>query len=418
MMKSLLMRACGLSVLAFSLPGHATLGPFDLGNGIQSLGMGGVSYSHGTETTALGGNPAHALGLGNRFDLGIGAFNAVAHASISGNSLAADGTEESDGQAYYAIPQGGYVRQLSDRWAIGVTILAAGLGPDYDGSPFARFGGNPDRARLALTSSGISTALAFRVFDSVDLGVSLNTGYQTFSVIGLEFLDNAALSASPGQVTDGGKDGVFTIGASVGVIWRIDPSLTAGLSYRSQNHNARHRDYRGLIANGGRLQLPAIFGGGLSYRVSPKLIVVAEAQRYAYSGEDAFSNGLDRLQAGSQLGAAGGPGFGYDDQTVYKLGASFDVSPQLTLRAGYAYATQIVTRENTLFSFIGPVTLREHYSTGFTWRWTQWDVSGYSYLAARRKVRGEGSIPDAFGGGEADIQNRIIGFGLSVGRRF
>ena len=118
------------------------------------------------------------------------------------------------------------------------------------------------------------------------------------------------------------------------------------------------------------------------------------------------------------LGAANGPGFGYEDQTVGKVGASFDLSPQWTLRAGYAWASQMVSRGNTLFSFIGPVTMREHYSAGATRRWSRWEVSGYGYLAARRKVRGEGSIPDAFGGGEADLESRIFGFGLSVGRRF
>lgn len=127
-------------------------------------------------------------------------------------------------------------------------MLSAGLGPDYDGSPYARFGGNPDRTTLQLASTSVDSVLAYQVLETVDIGLSLNTGYQQFSAKGLEFLDDPTLSSSPGQVTDQGKDGVFTFGASLGVVWRINPWLTAGASYRSKNHNGKHKDYRGLIA--------------------------------------------------------------------------------------------------------------------------------------------------------------------------
>jgi len=407
-----------LILLLSAAPSHATLGIFAAGNGLKSLGMGGVSYSHATESTALSGNPAHALGLGNRFDIGSDSFYAKATATISGNELAADSAEKSDGQSLYFIPQAGFTRRLNDRWAFGITMLSAGLGPDYDGSPYARFGGNPDRTTLQLASTSVDSVLAYQVLETLDVGLSLNTGYQQFSAKGLEFLTDPTLSSSPGQVTDQGKDGVFTFGASLGVVWRINPWLTAGASYRSKNHNGKHKDYRGLIAGGGRLELPAIYGGGLSIRASPSVTIALEAQRYTYRSSDAFGNGLDRLEAGVRLGEENGPGFGYDDQNAYKLGVSYDVSPRLTLRGGYTYGTQMVTEKNTLFAFIGPVTLQEQYSVGATYRWQKWEMTGYSSFAPNRKVHGNGSIPAGFGGGESDIENEVVGAGISVGRRF
>ncbi len=401
-----------------AMPSHASLGLFEHGNGIKSMGMGGVSYSYAAETTALSGNPAHALGLGNRADIGADIFHGDAKATISGNALAPDSVDESDGQRIYVIPQGGVTRRLNPNWAFGLTMLSAGIGPDYDGSPFARFGGNPDRASLQLASTSIVSALAYRLVEAVDIGVSLSTGYQTFSVTGLEFLDDPALSSSPGYVTDRGKDGVFTFGASLGVLWRVNPWLTAGASYRSKNYNGKHKDYRGLIAGDGKLELPSIYGGGFSIQASPKLTIVLEAQRFTYGSEDAFGNGLDRLAAGAPLGAPTGPGFGYDDQNAYKLGASFDVSSRLTVRAGYSYGTQMVTEQNTLFSFIGPVTLQEQYSIGTTYSRGSWELTAYSHIAPSRKVKGKDSIPANFGGGEADIENQIIGVGFSLGKRF
>ncbi len=407
-----------LSLMCVSLPSYATMGAFAGGNGIKSLGMGGVSYSVAAETTALSGNPAHALGLGSRYDVGSDFFYARANATISGNAIAEDSTSNSDGRSYYMIPQAGFTRRLNERWAFGMTILSAGIGPDYDGSPFARFGGNPDRASLQLASSSLDSVLAYRFSPSVDVGVSLNSGYQVFSAKGLEFLDNAMVSSSPGDVTNQGKDGVFTLGASAGVLWRINSWLTAGASYRSKNHNGKHKDYRGLIAGGGRLELPAIYGGGISVQASPRTTIAIEAQRYEYRKEDAFGNGLDRLEAGVPLGAPNGAGFGFDNQNVYKLGVSFDVSSRLTVRGGYIYGTNVVTEQNTLFAFLGPVTLQEQYSVGATQHWGHWELSAYGNLSPRRTVRGKDSIPDGFGGGEADIENKVYGAGFSVGRRF
>ena len=397
---------------------HATLGIFEHGNGIVSMGMGGVSYSFAAETTALGANPAHALSLGDRYDVGIDVFHASAGSTIRGNSLAPDRREKSDGRALYMIPQGGISKRLNADWALGLTVLSAGLGPDYDGSPYARFGGNPNRVSLGLASSGIVTALAYRLTDDVALGASLNTGYQVLEVKGLEFLATDEASVSPDHVTNQGKDGVFTFGATLGFTWRITPWLTAGAAYRSKNYNAEHDEYRGLVARGGKLELPAIYGGGFTMRPLPRLTVALEAQRYNYRDEASFRNGLDKFEQGERLGGPDGPGFGFDDQNAYKLGVAYDLTPKLTVRGGFTYGTTIVTKDNTLFAALGCVPTKEQYSVGATYVWRDWEIAGFGHFTPRKKVRGEDSIPESFGGGEADIDDVVYAGGFSLGRRF
>lgn len=396
----------------------ATLGIFEHGNGIVSMGMGGISYSFAAETTALGGNPAHALSLGDRYDVGIDVFHASAGSTIRDNALAPDRREKSDGRALYMIPQGGISKRLSPDWGLGVTVLSAGLGPDYDGSPYARFGGNPNRVSMGLASSSIVTALAYRLTDDVALGASLNTGYQVLEVKGLEFLANDATSVSPDHVTNQGKDGVFTFGASVGFIYRITSWLTAGAAYRSKNYNAQHDEYRGLVARGGKLELPAIYGGGFTLRPLPRFTVAIEAQRYNYRDEASFRNGLDKFEQGERLGGSDGPGFGFNDQNAYKLGVAYDVTPKLILRGGFTYGNAIVTKENTLFAALGCLPTKEQYSLGATYVWHDWEIAGFGHFTPRKKVRGENSIPDAFGGGEADIDDVVYAGGFSLGRRF
>lgn len=407
----------GLLALISSLPALATLGVFEHGNGIKSMGMGGVGYSFAGETTALAANPAHAITLKNRYDVGVDVFTPEAEASFEGNAAGPDESNLSDGRHWYAIPQGGYSHTLSDRWAWGLTVLSAGLGPSYDGSPYARFGGS-NRAELNLASSSLVTALAYRATPDQSLGISLNTGYQVLSLEGMEFLASPAVSVAPNRVTDQGKDGAFTLGYTLGWQGRINPWLSAGLAYRSKNWTERHKDYKGLISEGGRLELPAIYGGGITLKPAANWSVVLDVQRYHYRGEKALRNGIGKLAEGKKLGEKDGPGFGFSDQNAYKLGIAWQATPALVLRGGYVRASQIVKPSETLFGFLGCVTATTQYGIGATYAMQKWEFTGLVYDVPKQTVRGKDSIPEAFGGGEANVADKVSAFGFSIGRRF
>jgi long-chain fatty acid transport protein len=418
--RPLVRRALLLSgLMLFTTSASATLGVFEHGNGINSMGMGGVTYSYATETTTLGANPAHALSLGDRWDFGTDVFWANAEGRYKGNALGPDGEVfNSDGRAWYQIPQGGYSKRLNNDWAWGITILNAGLGPDYHGNPYRRFGGTANRATLYLASSSIVNALAYRLTDDFHVGASLNVGYQQLSVQGLQFLDNSASSVSPGHVTNQGLDGVFTFSAGLGFTWQITPWLTAGAAYKTKNYNAQHDEYRGLVARGGKLELPSIYGGGFTLKPFQKLVLVFEAQRLTYKSEAAFKNGLNKFPD-NLLGSNDGPGFGFNDLNAYKFGMEYAATPKLTLRAGFLWGTGLLTKDDTFFGFMGPLTHRETYTAGATYLWRdKWEFSGMGYATPIRPVPGRNSIPAALGGGEVDISDEVYGFGLSVGRRF
>ena len=416
------MASAAFTLLALPVQVQATLGLFEHGNGIKSMGMGGVGYSFAEETTVLGANPAHALALGSRYDIGVDIFRAEAEAIYENNNLNPEQfdpneTQLSDGRRYYYIPQGGFSMALSERWALGVAVLSAGLGADYDGSPYERFGGAA-RTTLQLASSSVVTALAYQLNQNHALGFSLNTGYQVLSVKGLEFLDNAALSESPGKVTNQGKDGAFTLGFSVGWHGKLTPWLSAGLAYRSKNWTQKHEDYAGLVAEGGKLELPSIYGGGIAITPAPNWTLALEAQRYTYRKQTAFRNGIAGLEQGVLLGSADGPGFGFNDQNAYKLGIAWQATPKLMLRGGYIYATRIVQPSETLFGFLACLTTGMQYALGATYQLEKWEVSALLHHTPKETVYGRDSIPAAFGGGEANVSDMVLGGGISFGRRF
>ncbi|MGH8517178.1 MAG: OmpP1/FadL family transporter [Panacagrimonas sp.] len=404
------------SLLLCLMPAHATLGIFEHGNGIKSCGLGGITYGLGEEAVVLSANPAHAAALGTRYDVGVNVFLPMSTSRIHDNALGPDDQTDNDGRRWYPIPQGGFTRALDDRWTLGMAIYAAGMGPDYARNPYRRFGASP-RASLFLTSVGVATALAWQVNPQHALGASLNLGYQSLNVEGVGFF--APVSSAPDKLSNQGNDGSPTAGFSLGWLWHITPTLQGGFGYRSKSWTPRHREYRGLVPDGGRLELPAIWGAGLAWTPIPDWTLAFDFQRYQFSSEGAFGNRFGELQPPDRLlGDEDGVGFGFDNQNAYKFGIAWKATPALVLRVGYIEATQINQPSETVLGAFGPVTATTHYTFGGTWSFREWELSGYAYHSPENTVRGRGSIPAAFGGGEADAIFEGVGAGFSVGRRF
>jgi long-chain fatty acid transport protein len=408
--------AAGLTLLATSLTAQAAYGPFEHGYGIKSLGGGGIGYTSAEDSYWISGNPATAATLTARYDIGIDWVTVLPSGRIHDNAAGPDQTYSSDGSRQFPIPQAGLIRPLDERLTLGLSIFSAGLGTDYTDNPYARFGGDR-RGGLSLSQSGIVGALAFRPAPHQAVGLSLNLSYQVLEVKGIQPF--AALSENPARFTNQGYDGAFGISVTAGWTGRIAPGLSAGLVYRSTTVTQRTDDYAGLLPDQGRLQLPAIWGGGLAYALRPDLSVAMDYQRVEYASERALGNPISRLDEGHLMGSDNGPGFGWRDQDIVKLGIVWRVGPQLSLRGGYSHASQIVAQQETLFNLLAPVVGQDHYTVGASWQMQSgWELSGYAAVLERQNVRGQQSIPDALGGGEADVKNDMYMWGLSVGRRF
>lgn len=408
---------CAIALFASAVPAKATLGVFEHGNGIKSLGMGGVGYAIGEESTSLVANPAHVIGLGARYDLGVHALTPLGDVKVVDNAAGPDSEHRNDGRRYFAIPQGGVTLSLGQRWALGVSASAAGVGPDYPRSPYARFGG-AQRASLFLNTAGLSTALAYKVNADHALGASLNLAYQTLQIEGVGFI--AGVSRDPDHLTNQGKDGELGAGFTLGWRGQLTPRLSAGVAYRSKTWTGKHEEYRGLLPEEGLLELPQIWGAGLGYALNPEWTLGVDFQRYQYSGQKALGSSVSQLDPpnGVLFGDDNGPGFGYRNQNVYKFGAAWKVSPVWTLRAGYLDATQMVSAQETLFGMLAPVSGTRHVSVGGTWTRQDWEVSAHAAWSPRDGVNGSDSIPRAFGGGEANVGFESVGLGISLGRRF
>jgi long-chain fatty acid transport protein len=118
-------------------------------------------------------------------------------------------------------------------------------------------------------------------------------------------------------------------------------------------------------------QWPETYGLGMAYKPMDKLMLVADYKRIVWS--DVMKNFHLRINYDSTQGNPFAADFAgsdldfvyyqnWDDQDILQLGAGYQYSNHLTLRAGYNYASNPVPDDTVNFLF--PATIESHYTIG------------------------------------------------------
>lgn len=408
--------AIALATALLPLAASATNGYFSHGYGAQGEGQAGVAIAWAQDSLAAATNPAGTADVGNRVDVGVDWFSPRRSAEIVGNAFGADATYSGDGKKNFFLPALGYTHQLSDSLSAGVALYGnGGLNTTYHDNPYGRFGAT-GTAGVNLEQLFVTPSIAWKPAAGQSVGAGLNVAYQRFAAEGIGLF--AGFSASPDNVSDRGPDSSVGVGLRLGWSGALVPGLTAGATWASRIHG-QFKDYRGLFADGGRFDVPENYGVGVAWRPAADWTVGADVQRILYSRVAAVGDSIAPLLQGVPLGAAGGPGFGWRDVTVFKLGASTRVSPALVLRAGVSHARQPVPSGETFFNILAPGVVQDHLTAGATWTQAggnEW--SGFAAYGRGHSVDGNGSIPSGnppagFGGGNANVRLKETIVGIS-----
>ena len=411
--------ACGLlsAGLLLSASAAATNGYFTHGTGIRSQGMAGVAQALPQDSLAAATNPAATALVGDQLDVGLTWFQPDRDARIQGSGAGADGHYDGNGDEQFLLPDLGYSRTLSPRLSWGIAIHGnGGMNTSYEQNPFAAFGSTGD-AGVDFAQLFVTPSLAFQPMERHAFGIAVTYALQRFEGEGLDAFDNPFFSAEPGSVTDNGHDNAHGWGLSLGWIGQVHERLTLGLSWSSRIDTGEFDDYAGLFADQGGFDVPEHYGAGFSWQATDDLTLAGDWQRIQYSETNSVGNELAPLLAGIPLGSDNGPGFGWDDVDVFKLGAQYALGDRFTLRAGVSHADQPIPSDQTFFNILAPGVIEDHVSIGFTWQSRsigEWSLAHTRALDNR--VKGQGSIPAAFGGGEVDLSMNqdILGIGWSL----
>ncbi|WP_456377702.1 OmpP1/FadL family transporter [Thiolapillus sp.] len=403
----------------------ATNGYAPHGIGQKSKGMGGVGIALVQDTVGGGMNPAGMVGLGNRLDVGLEWFRPIRSTEFVGNTMI-DGFglpsyyDGSDAKNFF-IPEFGYNHMINERMALGVSVFGTGgMNTGYaDGIPFFNQSGNA--TGIDLMQLFVVPSLSWKINDKHSIGIGLNLAAQLFSAEGLQNFDAPAgtgqqMSEAPGSVTNNGHDVSYGAGIRFGWIGQISDMVTLGATYQSRTYMSEFDDYKGLFAEQGDFDIPENFGVGIAIQATPKLLFAFDVMRINFSSVKAIGNSMSRLFLGDLLGSSNGPGFGWENQTAYKLGVSYELNSNWTLRGGWNHGDNPIPDSETFFNTLAPGVAEDHLTLGATWNLGNGQEITFTYMHAfENEVKGSASIPPNFGGGEADIKMYQNSIGISWG---
>lgn len=346
----------------------ATDGYFQPGYSVKSVGMGGVGIAMAQDALAAAANPAGMVQLGDRFDGGLTVFAPNRSATIGGANY--DGNAKSS----FLIPELGVNHMIDPTMSLGLSIYGNG-GMNSGYMSIAQSGtGLMDGAGVDLQQMFISPSLAWTFAPGQTVGVALNLVEQTFRANGLQNFENPALTANPAGLSDNGHDWSHGIGARLGWIGQLTPNLALGATWQPKTTMTGFGSYNGLFADNGEFDIPANYGVGVRWDATPQWTVAADVERIEYSGVGSIGNSSAGLMAmatgqstGPKLGQAGGPGFGWSDVTVVKLGVAYAMNEQLTLRAGYNHTDNPVSSANVFFNTVAPGVVQDHMTLGLSY---------------------------------------------------
>jgi long-chain fatty acid transport protein len=249
------------------------------------------------------------------------------------------------------------------------------------------------------------------------IGASLILAHQRFSADGLQAF--AGLSSSPNDLTNRGNDKANGWGVRIGWTGQLGNDLTLGATYASKTRMGKFNKYKGLFAEQGGFDIPENYGVGIAFKATPKLTVAADIQQINFGQIDSVGNPVNCLGSGCQFGASNGAGFGWRDMTVFKLGASYELSPELTLRAGFSTNRQPIPASQTLLNIVAPGVVENHLTLGATWTLANKSELTIGYMHAFNKtVNGSGSIAATglpFGPGEVNLHMKQNSLGIAYG---
>jgi long-chain fatty acid transport protein len=404
--------------LAPSLSG-ATNGYFTHGYGLKAKGLAGAGVAFPQDSLAGATNPAGIGLVGTRVDIGIDWFQPDRGAAISGSPLPGlNGGYSGNGTPNFWIPELGAAWAVNPQWSVGLAVYGhGGMNTTYNQNPFGALGGsNP--GGVDLSQMFVAPTVAWKPVPTQAFGVSVYYAYQIFAAYGLEGFANPVFSTSPARVTNQGDDTSSGWGIRVGWIGTF-AACRFGATYQTKTNMSRFKKYEGLFADAGDFDIPSTYGVGAACPIAPGLTLALDYQRINYSDVNAVHNASAPLFAGARLGSANGPGFGWQDMNVFKLGASWVVNPNLTLRGGWSYGKQPIRSADAFINILAPGVVEHHFTAGVTWRqpaMPNLEFTVGAMYAPKKTVTGP--IPAILGGGQAEIRLSEWLLGFAAGWRF
>jgi len=358
---------------------YATNGLAPTGLGQIHKAMGGAAVGNPQNTTTMMMNPAAASFVSDGFDVGGEIFKP--NRTVTSNLPVGPGSiggsvYKGDAASAFFIPEAAFKKDMG-KYSVGIVAYGnGGMNTSFKpnspmfptGAPapnnFAPFnGGAPSTTGVDLKQLFVAPTISTKINENHSVGLSINLVAQQFHATGLQaFQGNPRVNPAKLEAfQDPGTSTSTGIGATLGWMGKINENFTVGASYRLKTKMSDFDKYKGLFP-GGSMDVPAALAIGMSTHITPDTLVAVDWQRIYYKDVKATGNPFN---APGLFGDSNGPGFGWDNQNVFKIGLKTQATPKLALMAGYNHGKSPVGSEDTFFNALTPAVVEDHLSVGF-----------------------------------------------------
>ena len=303
-------------------PAFATNGVNLIAVGPIARSMGGVGVAQPMDAiSAVFSNPAAMCFSeycpGSEFNFAATLFMPKIDAKVTNYQ----GTFSADAEDnIYPIPAIGFSVPLGadgSKWRFGLAAYGvSGLGVDYRNTSLENtdvYGGFPMIAGeyTQLQIMKFAPSFAYQATPNLSFGLALPVDYGTL------------------DLRNGSSSG-FALGVLPGIIYKPIENLSLGLTYTAP----QKIDYKNVLSFGGpnyslEMESPQQVGLGIAYDFfGTGLVLEADVKWINWSNADGYQD------------------FDWDDQTVFAIGAQYQATDKLALRAGYNYAKNPVNEHS------------------------------------------------------------------------
>lgn len=367
----------------------ATEGYFQHGYGARHKALAGAGVADGQDATTIALNPAALWRAPNEFSLAVSGF--MPYRFMEGNNIPGftpSAHVESDSN-FFLIPNMAWSYKLAPGSFIDVVGLSVygngGMNTDYPAVTGGAFCPAPgagifcsfDRTGVNLQQAFVSLAASKRL-GTLSVGIAPVIARQQFEANGITAFG----------VTGNVTDVTWGYGIRAGIEWEMTPGIRFGLAGNSRIYMERFKKYSSLFAEQGDFDIPASLQAGVAIDLGKHLTVMADYKHIWYGSIKSISNPSANAFI-APFGAPNGPGFGWHDIDIFKLGVEWKATRDLTLRAGYAFNTNPIKSADVMFNILAPGVVQHHFTGGFEYRLdAKWSLEAAAFYAPEKIITG------------------------------
>lgn len=388
---------------------YATDGYFQDGYGASQTALAGAGVAYSQDAMAIALNPAGLVRVDDQTVAGMAIFMPSRSYSAgqgfatlnppngfgpAGGPVALGGHDS--GNDWFPIPDFAWTKHLGPDTVLGIGLYGnGGMDTRYSNTVF--LAGSPGAygpTGIDLNQAFLSVSLSQR-YGPLSVGVAPVFATQLFNAIGIGGF--APMSSSPANLSNNFYAISFGGGARAGVEYEFSPNLRIGVAGSTPIWMSNFDIYSGLFANHGNFDIPASITAGISYDIRPNITVMLDYKHIFYHEIESVGNPSPQMFAPNVLGTSNGPGFGWNDINVYKIGVQWQYDPRWTFRAGYSYNDSPLNTRDIMFNILAPATVQHHITGGVKYAWSQNLDLEFSAMYAPDGVL-KGNAPAQFGG--------------------